>query len=847
MIAKRIARIALLLGTWGAPCLMASVQVTPSTVTVNPGQTVQFTATGDPYGVYSWGFVGCGAECGTMTYSGLYTAPNVAPASQPVIVSARSWVDPTQFGTAEVTIGSQPVISVTVSPLQVSVQLEQQQLFTADVSGTTNTAVTWSVSGLGCSGTACGIISDTGVYTAPATMPSDATVKVKATSKANTSKSGTATITLFSPIAVSVSPQAAELYPGGTQQFKATVTGSTVTTVTWSITGGGCSGTGCGTISSTGLYTAPAVAPNPDTVTVRAKSTADPSASGTAAVTLLMPTGVTISPKSAVILSGQKFQFHDTVTGTTDTAVIWSVKGSSCSGTACGTISSTGLYSSPASLPAPLDVTVTVALSAASSVRDSAKVRILITQNAKLNGRYAFLFKGYDANGVRQSAGTIYADGNGKIASGFEDVNDVIDPATRLPVMGSYQITSDNRGLITIQGGPGGTQKLELALNADGMTGRLMSFDQTGIRGTGVIYKQDPSAFDASALDGGYVFSLSGVEKSGARTAAVGLIFPNGQGFVLGCGLDANEAGGEKLTFGTYSGSFDYDSDGRGTMTLKIPGFKGGMFNFVFYIVSAKQLLLLSIDPLSTANPIFSGPAVLQPPIAFDSTQLVGTGVFSLSGTMRGKEDVTVGRLNFKSDDFVIANFDRNAGGTVSTGRQIVGAYGVQVTGRTQMNLYDRADSSSLVWVMYATGPHTGVVLDMTSEAVRVGEVMPQVRPPFTNSSLVGTYMFGPGEMIVKAAPLSSGYMSFDGNVNTLGKGTLSGMEDTSVATSLFANRLVSGTYSVSTVSNNGVGMVGLTAPSAITYKVWIAGPSNAVGVQVSPTVANPTVVYFEQ
>jgi hypothetical protein len=53
---------------------------------------------------------------------------------------------------------------------------------------------------------------------------------------------------------VAISPGYVNLPLGGTQQYTATVTGLTPTTVTWGVTAGG------GTITQTGLYTAPAVA-----------------------------------------------------------------------------------------------------------------------------------------------------------------------------------------------------------------------------------------------------------------------------------------------------------------------------------------------------------------------------------------------------------------------------------------------------------------------------------------------------------------------------------------------------------------------------------------------------------
>jgi len=80
-----------------------------------------------------------------------------------------------------------------------------------------------------------------------------------------------------SGVAVSISPTAATLASGGTQQFTATVTGSTNTAVTWTAT--------AGSISSTGLFTAPTVTSN-TTVTITAISQAVPSQTSSAAVTV---------------------------------------------------------------------------------------------------------------------------------------------------------------------------------------------------------------------------------------------------------------------------------------------------------------------------------------------------------------------------------------------------------------------------------------------------------------------------------------------------------------------------------------------------------------------------------
>jgi len=62
--------------------------------------------------------------------------------------------------------------------------------FFASGEGTTNASVTWSISGAGCSKSACGSISDTGLYTAPANIPDPPTVVVEAASRTGISITG---------------------------------------------------------------------------------------------------------------------------------------------------------------------------------------------------------------------------------------------------------------------------------------------------------------------------------------------------------------------------------------------------------------------------------------------------------------------------------------------------------------------------------------------------------------------------------------------------------------------------------------------------------------------------------
>src|SRR5207249_2138288 len=91
---------------------------------------------------------------------------------------------------------------------------------------------------------------------------------------------------LVAVVGIGVAPGTSTVTPGATQQFIANVTNAINAVVTWSLSGTGCTGSGCGTISPQGLYTAPSATDTPLTVIVTATSVADDTKSATATVTV---------------------------------------------------------------------------------------------------------------------------------------------------------------------------------------------------------------------------------------------------------------------------------------------------------------------------------------------------------------------------------------------------------------------------------------------------------------------------------------------------------------------------------------------------------------------------------
>lgn len=165
--------------------------------------------------------------------------------------------------------GSAPAISVSVTPATASIAAGATQQLTANV------AVTWKVD----EASGCGSVSASGLYTAGATS---ATCHVRATSTADTTKSAVSTITVTAPVTIAISPASASILTTATQQFTATVGGTTNTAVSWKID----EVSGCGAVSASGLYTPPSTAA---ACHVRATSAADTSKSAVATITVTSP------------------------------------------------------------------------------------------------------------------------------------------------------------------------------------------------------------------------------------------------------------------------------------------------------------------------------------------------------------------------------------------------------------------------------------------------------------------------------------------------------------------------------------------------------------------------------
>lgn len=271
----------------------------PATPTLTAGATQTFstTVTGGATNGVTWS-----ASAGSITSGGLFTAPATA---QTVTITATSVDDPTKSASTPVTVTAAPV-----APSGTLAASSTNPLYKA-----TNVTVTPTWSGGTTSATVGTSLGASDISANAATgvaIPVQASGFTTATtywlrvSNGVTTADTSVTITPQN-VAVSVpQPAGITLTVGATQTFTTTVTGGATNAVTWSAE--------AGTITSGGLFTAPATA---QIVHITATSVDDPTrfARTPVVVAAAGPT-LTADPNSVQTTHGQSASFSVTATGT---------------------------------------------------------------------------------------------------------------------------------------------------------------------------------------------------------------------------------------------------------------------------------------------------------------------------------------------------------------------------------------------------------------------------------------------------------------------------------------------------------------------------------------------------
>src|SRR5260370_15765109 len=180
----------------------------PAKLVVVIGSKLQLTASG----TYSDGIT----PYITATAAWSSTSPGVATVNATGLVTSvhegTTTIHATQNGvTGSTQLSVVDDVSISISPSSTSVTVNSTQQFTVTVTGASNTSVTWNVNCVVGGNSTAGTISTSGLYTAPASVPSPA-VTVTATSLAQSNKFANAAVTITPRVLIGYFP---EWGPGG--------------------------------------------------------------------------------------------------------------------------------------------------------------------------------------------------------------------------------------------------------------------------------------------------------------------------------------------------------------------------------------------------------------------------------------------------------------------------------------------------------------------------------------------------------------------------------------------------------------------------------------------------------
>jgi len=414
-----------------------------------------------------------------------------------------------------------------------------------------------------------------------------------------------------------------------------------------------------------------------------------------------------------------------------------------------------------------------------------------------LDGQYAFTMQGFDANGVVTLGGMFDADGAGHIAPvvGVEDVNSSRGVQSNLLInsaSSSYSVGGDNRGCLTIATSAGTSHyRFALGVIRSGVAtkGRFIEFDNTGTLGSGVLEKQDPTAFSTSGISGTYAFGADTtstlIASTRNRFAMVGTFAASGSGVIANGELDANYSGDINKSGGLnyptngllFTGSYTVSSNGRGAMSFAVAS---QTVNISLYVISANELLFISVDPQSSDAP-FTGLALQQSGGPFSISSVSGPSVLYLSGLCAScgpgstiTSDLIAGIFTVSNSSSYSFNGDESKAGSLSSFNDTA-TVNVAPNGRLTTSGAARPP------LLYLVSPNRAFVM-LVDGGVYAGFAEPQTGGPFTNQSANGTYVFGSIAVTHQNITHESGVANYDG------VGVVSGASDTALLGSTSLN-----------------------------------------------------------
>ena len=594
-----------------------------------------------------------------------------------------------------------PTITVSCDPTDVTVLSTSQ--CTATVENESSTLVNWSISPAG-----TGSIDAGGLYTAPASVPTNNVVTVTATSQVASTLTATQSLTLEQATAISAvtcldpstNLSATTVSSGNQLTCSATASTGATVPVNWSVTNASSLGGSIGSVSAQGIYTAPLIPPPGQKVTITATSQA--LATETMAVTVSVVFG-------NAVLNGS---FAFSTSGRLPTKAFWARVGTFSAG---GGAINGGLE----------------------DINQGGSPNTVNTQRA-FTGSYSV---GPDGRGTMQFCeGPGTSCPQGSPATAYFRIAVVSPNQVQIIEFSSPTTTSAT----TIAGGEMILQDQAVFNTSNGLPlAGTYSFNFAGVSSTDT---------EESVVG---EFTASGFGTNGIGTISAGGPTTPGE-------MDINASGAQVLSSSTYQ----YRANGRGTVAL------GGLsFSFYMVSANrAKFIEIDSASPATPTTPasILVGDAYIQQTSStcgWALNALSGGTVLETTGASSGVVVQNLGTFTALNGAVSGVSMDQNSGGTY-TQPAGTGAdnYTMDSCGRGTLSVAGHS------YVYYIISTSDAVLQEVTSGVVAYGLLLPSQGGPFVDSIFNGSYAFRLGG--TDAAGTAGNREDFLGQLTSSGSGT---------------------------------------------------------------------------
>jgi hypothetical protein len=499
--------------------------------------------------------------------------------------------------------------------------------------------------------------------------------------------------------------------------------------------------------------------------------------------------------------------------------------------------------------------------------------------NASLKGTYAFSMSGEGATindfGLPISRiGSFVADGNGNITAALEDLTDAGNSTGAIGFSGgTYSIQANGKGTLTLNSSATSGLQLNIVMTS-ASSGFLIQTDLLATS-SGTFSLQSPGSFTQTAINGGYVFSVNGIDANLAPVSVVGQISTSGGGSVTSGVLDEND-GSSPAPSGAVAvapgGSYQLDATaghgttfGRGTISF------GGLA-FAFYIVDGTHIFLMEEDgvfatngdafqqsgTIATTNAGFTGNFV----------HVIGSGSLATGGPIgRGARYTADGQGNLTSigaDDNNAGLFSCiGAGDSRCTLQAAPSTYAIDTanapTGRGTLKIAVTGQANPFQGVFYLISPTKAVIQDTSANAIGSGMLMAQ-SGTFSNSSLAGNYTFNLSGIVLGTTSQTSFFeedfigqyaLSSAAASNVTGAADFVELGSSTSRPPAFLNVPITGTLKINGdgTQRNGFNIITGNSPSTtLNFTAYIASPQEIFLVGTDNTrVTNGTMTQQTQ